>query len=76
VACVTTLPNFFVVGVPKAGTTSLYHYLSQHPQIYMSPIKEPTYFAQTSFALRISARKCVAAKDAHARLYGNTGASP
>ena len=44
-ACVTTLPNFFVVGVPKAGTTSLYHYLSQHPQIYMSPIKEPTYFA-------------------------------
>ena len=45
VAGVRTLPNFFVVGVPKAGTTSLYHYLDQHPQIYMSPIKEPTYFA-------------------------------
>jgi hypothetical protein len=39
------LPNFFLAGAPKAGTTSLYHYLSQHPQIYMSPIKEPCYFA-------------------------------
>jgi hypothetical protein len=40
-----TLPNFFVVGAPKAGTTSLYHYLDQHPEIYMSPVKEPSYFA-------------------------------
>jgi hypothetical protein len=39
------VPNFFLVGAPKAGTTSLYHYLDQHPQIYMSPIKEPNYFA-------------------------------
>ena len=39
------LPNFFLVGATKAGTTSLYHYLDQHPQIYMSPIKEPCYFA-------------------------------
>lgn len=39
------VPNFFVIGVPKAGTTSLYHYLAQHQQVYMSPIKEPTYFA-------------------------------
>jgi hypothetical protein len=41
----TRLPNFFVVGAPKAGTTSLYWYLDQHPQVYMSPIKEPNYFA-------------------------------
>jgi hypothetical protein len=39
------LPNFFIAGAPKSGTTSLYHYLSQHPEIYMSPIKEPHYFA-------------------------------
>jgi hypothetical protein len=39
------LPNFFLVGAPKAGTTSLYHYLDQHPRIYMSPIKEPHYFS-------------------------------
>src|SRR4051812_12329998 len=40
-----TLPNFFVVGAGKAGTTSLHRYLAQHPQIYMSPVKEPCYFA-------------------------------
>lgn len=39
------LPNFFIVGAPKAGTTALYHYLDQHPQIYMSAIKEPHFFA-------------------------------
>jgi hypothetical protein len=39
-----TMPNFFIIGVQKAGTTSLYHYLDQHPQIYMSPVKEPFFF--------------------------------
>jgi hypothetical protein len=38
-------PNFFIAGAPKAGTTSLYHYLRQHPEIYMSPVKEPNFFA-------------------------------
>jgi Sulfotransferase family len=39
------LPNFFIVGAPKAATTSLYHYLDQHPQVYMSVINEPHFFA-------------------------------
>ena len=39
-----TMPNFFIVGAQKAGTTSLYYYLKQHPQIYMSPRKEPHFF--------------------------------
>jgi hypothetical protein len=39
------LPNFFIVGAPKAGTTSLYEYLGQHPRVYVSPLKEPYYFA-------------------------------
>jgi len=39
-----TMPNFFIVGAQKAGTTSLYHYLNQHPEVYMSPIKEPYFF--------------------------------
>ena len=38
------LPNFLVIGAAKAGTTALYNYLNQHPQIYMSPVKEPRYF--------------------------------
>ena len=39
------LPNFLIIGAAKAGTTSLYHYLGQHPQVYMSPVKEPKFFA-------------------------------
>jgi hypothetical protein len=37
-------PNFFIVGAPKAGTTSLYHYLTQHPDIFLPKTKEPHYF--------------------------------
>lgn len=37
-------PNFLLIGVGKAGTTSVYYYLTQHPDIYMSPIKEPRFF--------------------------------
>lgn len=40
-----TLPTFFIVGAAKAGTTSLYHCLDQHPQIQVSPVKEPHFFA-------------------------------
>lgn len=41
---IKTLPNFIIIGAEKAGTTSLYHYLKKHPQIYMSPEKEPFYY--------------------------------
>ena len=36
-------PNFLIIGVQKAGTTSIYNYLRQHPQVYMSPIKETNF---------------------------------
>ena len=39
------LPNTLIIGAAKAGTTSLYDYLQQHPDVYMSPVKEPRYFA-------------------------------
>jgi hypothetical protein len=39
-------PNFFMVGVVKGGTTSLHQYLDQHPEVYMSPIKEVNYFSR------------------------------
>jgi Sulfotransferase family len=40
-----TMPNFLIVGAGKAGTTALYRYLGQHPQIYLSPVKETNFFA-------------------------------
>ena len=38
------LPNFVLIGAQKAGTTAIAHYLAQHPQIYMSSMKEPGFF--------------------------------
>jgi hypothetical protein len=40
------VPDFFVVGHPKSGTTALYEMLKRHPQIYMPPGKEPWFFAK------------------------------
>ncbi|MBR8828136.1 MAG: sulfotransferase domain-containing protein [Gomphosphaeria aponina SAG 52.96 = DSM 107014] len=39
------LPDFLIIGAAKSGTTSLYVYLDKHPQVYMSPVKEPQFFA-------------------------------
>ncbi len=39
-------PNFFIVGAAKSGTTSLYNYLNQHPDVYMSEVKEPHWFSR------------------------------
>ena len=38
-------PNFIIIGVDKGGTSSLYDYLIQHPDIYSCVVKEPNYFA-------------------------------
>jgi hypothetical protein len=38
------LPNFLVIGAMKAGTTSVWEYLRRHPQVFMSPVKEPSFF--------------------------------
>jgi len=38
-------PNFFILGAPKGGTTSLAEWLNSHPNIYMSPYKEPHYYS-------------------------------
>lgn len=38
-------PTFFLVGAPKAGTTSLFRYLGAHPDVAVSSLKEPGFFA-------------------------------
>jgi sulfotransferase family protein len=40
-----TLPNFLIIGAQKSGTSAIYAYLSQHPQVFASEIKEPAFFA-------------------------------
>jgi hypothetical protein len=59
-------PNFFVVGAPKCGTTSLYDYLRQHDQVFMTALKEPHYFATD-----LHYRGYVRDHDAYARLYSS-----
>jgi len=41
-------PNFFIVGAANSGTTSLYSYLRQHPDVFLPALKEPHFFAQIS----------------------------
>lgn len=38
-------PDFYILGAPKAGTSSLAQYLDDHPEIFISRPKEPRYFA-------------------------------
>ena len=38
-------PDLFIIGAPKCGTSSLYEHLAGHPEVYMSPVKEPYYFS-------------------------------
>lgn len=42
---VVNLPDFFIVGAPKSGTTSLHYYLQGHPQIFMPDKKESWFFS-------------------------------
>jgi hypothetical protein len=48
-----TLPNFVVIGAPKAGTGSLHDYLRQHPDIYMPKKKDPRFFCVWEGANRL-----------------------
>ena len=39
-------PNFFILGAGKSGTTSLYYHLKEHPDIFLTDVKEPTFFCE------------------------------
>jgi hypothetical protein len=38
------LPDFFIIGAPKSGTTALHAALAEHPQLFLSRVKEPKFF--------------------------------
>jgi Sulfotransferase domain len=44
-------PNLFVAGAGKAGTTTLWRQLGRHPEIWMSPVKEPNFFSGVTYPL-------------------------
>ena len=43
------LPNLYIPGAGKSGTSSLHEYLHQHPQVFMSRVKEPHYFSRSDY---------------------------
>jgi len=66
-----TWPNFFIVGAPKAGTSSLYEYLRKIPGIYMSPNKEPNYFSINTVPANRSYNKPIRDKKKYLNLFAN-----
>lgn len=75
-----TIPNLFLVGAPKCGTTSLYEYLRQHPQVFFphrddhtySLVKEPQHFCPD---LDIGERYAIRDQSDYLALYRDTSAS-
>jgi hypothetical protein len=66
-----TLPNFFLVGAAKAGTTSIYTYLSHHPEVFFPAIKEPHFFTQVRPApAQQFLIEAVTKRSTYLRLYG------
>lgn len=47
------LPNLFLIGAPKCGTTSLHRYLAAHPEVSMTFVKEPHVLAQDDWRARL-----------------------
>lgn len=47
------LPDFVIGGAPKCGTTALFRYLDQHPDVFTTDPKEPHYFASAPLGRRV-----------------------
>jgi hypothetical protein len=58
-----TGPNFFILGAPKCGTTSLARWLGEHSQVFMSQVKEPHYYSTDL------ANRSVTSKSGYRRLF-------
>src|SRR4051812_29453240 len=49
------MPDFFIVGAPKCGTTALYEYLASHPYVFMPKTKDPHFFCEDMVGSRHAA---------------------
>src|SRR5947209_2910038 len=66
-----TLPNFLVIGAAKGGATSLHHYLRQHPDVFLTPVKETNFFWTEA---RAAGRKTVQTLADYEHLFDGSGA--
>jgi len=68
----TLTPNFFIVGTPKSGTTSLFHYLQEHPEVFLPEIKEPHFFSCPEVQNTYYKIKIIESKEDYQELYQAT----
>lgn len=64
-------PNFFIVGAMKAGTTSLYRYLENVPEIFLPQVKEPNFFASSEIPLDSFRKVVIRSKEDYLSLFAN-----
>ena len=62
-------PNFLLIGAMRSGTSALYKLLGQHPQIYMSPVKEPNFFVHERGSPYIEGSAAITEATAYERLF-------
>jgi len=66
------IPDFFIAGAPRCGTTSMYTYLRQHPEIWVSAHKEPHFFGSDLSLLPGAVRE----EDLYLALFAGAGDRP
>lgn len=66
-------PDFFIIGAAKAGTTSMHNHLSQHPDIFMSEVKEPHFFSNVK-PNPAQAVEAITSEGEYSRLFDGRGA--
>jgi hypothetical protein len=62
-------PTFYVVGAAKCGTTSVWQYLKQHPQVFLPEMKEPCFFASAPVPPNSEKRHCPGNREVYKSLY-------
>ncbi len=75
-----TVPNFFILGAPRSATTFLYRAVTQHPQIFMSAVKEPAFFSHDGrdpeWVTPIAAPKKIATWEEYLHLFDDSESYP
>lgn len=68
---VSRIPDFFIVGAPRSGTSALFDHLGAHPQIFVPRVKEPMFFgADQEFLFRSQRRMSL---DEYLALFADAG---
>ncbi|KAL8616604.1 hypothetical protein ACOMHN_036636 [Nucella lapillus] len=57
------LPYFYIAGMPKSGSTDLFHKVMQHPEVVRPPVKEPHWWSKNRFGLRLNYSSAISLRD-------------